>query len=188
VNKQTKKKYHEQRIAMLSRLKQELQIFINKFSKDFIKKTRRRYLRNRIKELTEEIEEIMEKAGRMPEEWLQELVLEINDIDKKIKKRDRFRQEYDWPWDAKDNGITDREIELANNADLIAMGVVEPVSTAVGRAIIHCPFHDEKTPSMVIYPHGKGFYCFGCAQGGDNITFIMKLKNMTFPQAVRFLL
>lgn len=50
-----------------------------------------------------------------------------------------------------------------------------------------CPFHNEKTPSMVIYPETQSFYCFGCGTGGDVITFIMKIENLEYVEAVRFL-
>lgn len=50
-----------------------------------------------------------------------------------------------------------------------------------------CPFHSEKTPSMVIYPDTQSFYCFGCQAGGDAISFIMRIENLDYPEAVRFL-
>ncbi len=50
-----------------------------------------------------------------------------------------------------------------------------------------CPFHSEKTPSFNIYPENGSFYCFGCGTGGDVITFIMKIENLDYIEAVRFL-
>lgn len=50
-----------------------------------------------------------------------------------------------------------------------------------------CPFHNEKTPSFNIYPDNGSFYCFGCSTGGDIITFIMKIENLDYIEAVRFL-
>lgn len=50
-----------------------------------------------------------------------------------------------------------------------------------------CPFHSEKTPSMVVYQDTQSFYCFGCGAGGDVITFIMKIENLEYVEAVRFL-
>ena len=35
-----------------------------------------------------------------------------------------------------------------------------------------CPFHNEKTPSFTVYPDTQNYYCFGCGNGGDVITFI----------------
>ncbi len=51
-----------------------------------------------------------------------------------------------------------------------------------------CPFHEERTPSFFIFPNNTWF-CFGaCAVGGDAVAFIMELKGLTFPEAVRYLL
>lgn len=50
-----------------------------------------------------------------------------------------------------------------------------------------CPFHGEKTPSFNVSPENGYFYCFGCGAGGDVITFIMKIENLDYAEAVRFL-
>lgn len=50
-----------------------------------------------------------------------------------------------------------------------------------------CPFHGEKTPSFNIYTESGSFYCFGCGAGGDVITFIMKIENLDYVDAVKFL-
>jgi DNA primase len=50
-----------------------------------------------------------------------------------------------------------------------------------------CPFHNEKTPSFVVYPATQSFYCFGCGAGGDAITFIKLRENLDYIGAVRFL-
>ena len=50
-----------------------------------------------------------------------------------------------------------------------------------------CPFHGEKTPSFNIYPENGSFYCFGCGAGGDVITFIRKIENLDYIDAVKFL-
>lgn len=47
-----------------------------------------------------------------------------------------------------------------------------------------CPFHDEKTPSFVVNPARNIFKCFGCGEGGDSISFIMKIENLTYAEAV----
>ncbi|QNN53312.1 DNA primase [Nocardioides mesophilus] len=46
-----------------------------------------------------------------------------------------------------------------------------------------CPFHDEKTPSFHVNP-GRGFYCFGCGEGGDVISFLQKVDGLRFTEAV----
>lgn len=50
-----------------------------------------------------------------------------------------------------------------------------------------CPFHTEKTPSFVVYPETQSFYCFGCGAGGDVITFIKKISNLEYVEAVKLL-
>ena len=50
-----------------------------------------------------------------------------------------------------------------------------------------CPFHGEKTPSFNIYTENGSFYCFGCGVGGDVITFVMKIENLDYMEAVKFL-
>lgn len=50
-----------------------------------------------------------------------------------------------------------------------------------------CPFHREKTPSFTVNPEKQIFYCFGCGEGGNVISFLMKMNTMTFPEAVRSL-
>ena len=50
-----------------------------------------------------------------------------------------------------------------------------------------CPFHGEKTPSFNIYTENGSFYCFGCGVGGDVISFIMKIENLDYVDAVKFL-
>ena len=48
-----------------------------------------------------------------------------------------------------------------------------------------CPFHNEKTASFTVYPDTKSFYCFGCGAGGDVISFIMRIENLDYVEAVR---
>ncbi|MCR5591505.1 MAG: DNA primase [Lachnospiraceae bacterium] len=50
-----------------------------------------------------------------------------------------------------------------------------------------CPFHNEKTGSFSVTPSKQMYYCFGCHNGGNVITFIQKYENMSFPEAVRML-
>ena len=45
-----------------------------------------------------------------------------------------------------------------------------------------CPFHNEKTPSFVVTADKQIFKCFGCGEGGDVFTFLMKINNQSFIQ------
>lgn len=50
-----------------------------------------------------------------------------------------------------------------------------------------CPFHGEKTPSFNVYTENGSFYCFGCGVGGDVISFIMRIENLDYVDAVKYL-
>ncbi len=48
-----------------------------------------------------------------------------------------------------------------------------------------CPFHNENTPSFTVYPESNSFYCFGCGAGGDVITFVRRMENLDYIEAVK---
>lgn len=50
-----------------------------------------------------------------------------------------------------------------------------------------CPFHNEKSPSFSVSPHKQMYYCFGCGEGGNVISFLMKYENYTFIEAMEVL-
>ena len=50
-----------------------------------------------------------------------------------------------------------------------------------------CPFHDEKTPSFNVNDSKGLYYCFGCKEGGNAITFIQKFKNFSFTETIKYL-
>ncbi|KPL01064.1 MAG: hypothetical protein AMJ91_01855 [candidate division Zixibacteria bacterium SM23_73_3] len=50
-----------------------------------------------------------------------------------------------------------------------------------------CPFHSEKAPSFTVTPGKQIFYCFGCGEGGNVISFLMKHEKLSFPEAVKLL-
>ena len=55
-----------------------------------------------------------------------------------------------------------------------------------GRTMVGlCPFHNEKSPSFTVYPENQSFYCFGCGVGGDPITFVRKINNLSYVEAVK---
>src|SRR5712672_358385 len=48
-----------------------------------------------------------------------------------------------------------------------------------------CPFHGEKTPSLSVHATRQFYHCFGCGVSGDVFSFVQKIENITFPEAVR---
>ena len=76
--------------------------------------------------------------------------------------------------------------EIKNRLD-----IVEVVSEQVilkkngGRYWGLCPFHKEKTPSFSVSPQMGIYKCFGCGEGGDALSFIMKTKNMEFMDVIK---
>ena len=78
--------------------------------------------------------------------------------------------------------------ELVQRSDIT--DVVESYVQLRRRGRTHtglCPFHNEKTPSFVVYPENQSFYCFGCGVGGDVINFIKRINNVDYLEAVKFL-
>ncbi len=79
-----------------------------------------------------------------------------------------------------------QELKLRNDLTEVASSYVNLKRR--GRNMVGlCPFHGEKTPSFNIYTENGSFYCFGCGVGGDVITFIMKIENLDYIDAVKFL-
>lgn len=78
------------------------------------------------------------------------------------------------------------ELKQNNPIDSLVSGY--SVLKRQGRnSVCLCPFHSEKSPSCVIYHDNDSFYCFGCGAGGDAITFVMKIENLDYVEAVKFL-
>lgn len=79
--------------------------------------------------------------------------------------------------------------ELRSRVDIVS--VVEQYVTlkrsSSSSMVGLCPFHNEKTPSFHVDGQKQLFYCFGCGAGGDVITFLMKMQNMSYPEAVTYL-
>ncbi len=75
--------------------------------------------------------------------------------------------------------------EIRRRADIVSLiGEYVALKKAGKNYIGLCPFHQEKTPSFTVSPDKQIFHCFGCGQHGDAFTFLMKINNLTFPEAV----
>jgi hypothetical protein len=112
-------------------------------------------------------------------------------IGKELAKYQTEAQRYNWAHKSKasknaTDEITNADIEAAK-ATPIAQVFVGDLRRIGARMRGKCPFHNEKTPSFIVFPNNR-WYCFGaCADGGDVVDFVMKLNNLKFLEAVRFL-
>lgn len=50
-----------------------------------------------------------------------------------------------------------------------------------------CPFHSERTPSFTVFPATQSYYCFGCGAGGDAVSFLMNIENLSYIEALTVL-
>ncbi|MBQ8634954.1 DNA primase [bacterium] len=75
--------------------------------------------------------------------------------------------------------------QIKNNLDIVDVISKYVVLKKTGRNFQGlCPFHNEKTPSFVVTPDKQIFKCFGCGEGGDVFTFLMKINNQNFAQVI----
>ncbi|MEY8461251.1 DNA primase [Eggerthellaceae bacterium 24-137] len=84
-------------------------------------------------------------------------------------------------------GISDEDIQKVRDASDVVSVIGErvPVKQKGRDFWCCCPLHQEKTPSFKIDPSTQLWHCFGCGEGGDVFSFIMKTEDLTFPEAVR---
>ena len=69
-----------------------------------------------------------------------------------------------------------------------AMELLERTNASIlAETLVKMVTRQEKTPSMVVYGDTQSFYCFGCGAGGDVISFIMRIENLGYVEAVKFL-
>lgn len=62
--------------------------------------------------------------------------------------------------------------------------VVEDLGLETERNRMVCPFHEEDTPSLVLYPHTNSFYCFGCAKTGNAISLFAEVRKLSIKEAI----
>ena len=83
-------------------------------------------------------------------------------------------------------GIRDEDVAQVREAtDIVGLISERLALKRVGRRFVGlCPFHAENSPSFSVNPELSLYYCFGCQESGDAITFVRKLDGLDFPEAV----
>jgi hypothetical protein len=87
---------------------------------------------------------------------------------------------------AASGGVTEEEIQRAREVpieSLLSTGFRKMGKNSSAK----CPLHDDSKPSFIIYGETNTCWCFGCQQGGDSITLIKLLQNLSFVEAVKCL-
>ena len=80
----------------------------------------------------------------------------------------------------------DKIEEIKSRANIVDLVSEYVTLKKAGRNFVGlCPFHKEKTPSFTVNSEKQIFYCFGCGEGGNIFTFLMKINNISFSEAVR---
>ncbi len=78
---------------------------------------------------------------------------------------------------------TERVKQQRAIADVVEQHGVE-LRRSGGRLSGRCPFHEDGSPSLVVYPETRSFYCFGCGAGGDVIDFVRRAEGLGFREAL----
>lgn len=117
--------------------------------------------------------------------------LRLVEIQKEAERRLRVRHHPAYPATGPIEDLSAR-FEAARYCDLVGLAEMltgqQAIKTGNGRYRIRCPFHaggQEKTPSLVIYPPGKGWHCFSCGRGNDAVGFVRELQGGSAVEALR---
>lgn len=113
--------------------------------------------------------------------WLRTLIVELSNFKYALKKIKSLQIYKSIKENGKQIGFSPAEIEKARERNISDF-------YGEGKNRTTCPFHEAKTPGVEFAIYGNTAYCFSCGWSGDIISFIMKKENLTFPEAIKFLL
>lgn len=73
---------------------------------------------------------------------------------------------------------------IRSRLDIVELvGEYVPLTRAGRNLKARCPFHQERSPSFIVTPERQTFHCFGCGEGGDAFSFVMKSESLSFMEA-----
>lgn len=141
---------------------------------------------NQIKELSKELEIILERIEKAEwqglQSWWIKLIKEIHNPECIVKKIKKLKTDIYFIENRKkllEEQIDEMDIVRAKEYPMENLIQVDK------KGFTCCPFHQESTGSF--YIKNNFYYCFGCQESGDTISFIMKSRNLDFIQAIKFL-
>lgn len=152
----------------------------------------------KIKELTEQREEILENKVRpylravnqlkdkfSRQYWKQAFALcqcgDLEAVEKNLKRLTRLKQVMNGT-----SGAWEEKKRAGKEKPIVELYDFQKLRQVGRQHVALCPFHKEKTPSFHIFADNC-FKCFGCGASGDSFTFVQKLKGFDFKQAVDYL-
>lgn len=134
------------------------------------------------------------KQGRLDtfSAWFYRLWIKVNYIDylikfdSRINKLSMLLKIYEGKKPPR-GWITDDDIDMARGVPIEDL-ITQPLKKS-GRALVGlCPFHNEKSPSFSVFPQSNRFHCFGCQETGDVISYVRQINNLSFPEAINYLI
>lgn len=183
-------------IEEVAEIDSEIKKLKKEMGTDFCEESRMAFLERRIPELREYIDSYTKSAKI----FHAAINLTKKDSDKEIneflskEKREYFNLYTEYaeiknPKSVKpQEGFTKQQIEQAASTPIALLLVNRKIINAGGKIKTHCPFHEERTPSFVVFKENS-YHCFGCgAHGGDAINYVQAIDQRSFKEAVEYLL
>ena len=164
-------------------MKENQRGFVESFPQELKTEMRIRYLKSQIEPLIKELKDLYQSIKAIPEL----IVMRENLAQNCLRQLKRYKTEL---------SILEHNDEFSQfPEDVIAEAGQKNIfelydgkmSKIGGLHKTNCIFHKEKTPSLTFFPR-EGYYCFGCNKGGDAISFVQNWKQLSFQDAIKFLL
>ena len=187
ITKVLEKEYYEEHMP---KIQKDIAEFVGEFSDKFKKPLRKSYLEKQEEKLKQQLylswtENEEAKVKGIPL-FLRKSLWEINKVPKKIKKLENIKRKI-YFLENKKNSKRFTELEIEQALEVPTKKVFESQGIKVNKGLLSlCPFHQEKKPSMNV--RGTFYYCHGCGASGNNVDFLMKHSDLSFPKAIEYLL